>query len=97
MASCDPFTVDFQGSAEDLFTKVSALVHDHNGRITGGPAGGAISVSTPVGSIDAKYTIDGQVLTATVTKRPFFLPCSAIQSFVRSNVSTVEATALAEL
>lgn len=97
MASCKPFTTGFKGSAEDLYAKLAKLVHDHNGRITGGTTAGTVSVSTPLGDIDANYSVKGQKVTIEVTKRPFFLPCSDIEKFIKKQLPAVQKAKMAEL
>jgi hypothetical protein len=96
MASCDSFKIDFSGSAQDLFIKVSTLIHQHGGTISGGPSGGAFSVPIPVfGIVAGTFSISGQTITIQVTQRSFFLACGIIESFVRNNVPTIEKTAIA--
>ncbi|MBF9267025.1 hypothetical protein [Paracidovorax cattleyae] len=64
MASCPPFSVDFAGSAQELFVKIATMIHDHGGAIT---------------------------------QRPFLLPCSAIQSFIKSHLPTVAQAQFGDL
>jgi len=97
MASCNPFNVDFSGSAQDLFNKISTLIHQHGGTISGGPSGGAFSVPVPVlGTVAGTFSVSGQICTIHVTQRSFFLACSVIESFVKSNIPTVEKTAITD-
>lgn len=92
MSSCNPFSVNFSGSSQDLFNKVSSLIHQHNGTITGSPTGGAFSVPIPVfGVVAGTFDVSGQICKIHVTQRSFFLPCSSIESFVKSNIPTVLA------
>ena len=97
MASCSPFDVDFSGSAQDLFNKISALIHQHGGSISGGPSGGSFSVPVPVfGTVAGTFSVSGQTCTIHITQRSFFLPCSTIESFVKSNIPSVEKTAVTD-
>ena len=97
MASCKPFKLKFSGSAEDLFAKLTKLVHDNGGTITGTPVAGSVSITTPLGGIDATYQVKGQTVTIHVTKRPFFLGCSDIQKFIKKQLPAVEKAKMAEL
>ncbi|KQU74279.1 MULTISPECIES: hypothetical protein [unclassified Rhizobacter] len=93
MASCAPFAVPFSGSAQDLFNKISLLIHQHDGTISGGPPGGAFSVPVPVfGTVAGTFAVTGQSCSIHITQRSFFLPCSTIESFVKSNIPNVEKT-----
>ncbi|ABM33786.1 hypothetical protein QRO11_13660 [Paracidovorax citrulli] len=97
MASCPPFSVDFTGSAQDLFVKIATMIHDHGGTITGGPSGGAFSVGTPLGTVAGTFMVSGQTCTITITQRPFLLPCSVIQNFIRSHLPTVTQAQFGDL
>lgn len=95
MASCNPFDVEFSGSAQELFNKVAVLIHQHGGTISGGPSGGSFSVPVPVfGVVAGTFSVSGQDCTVHITQRSFFLACGIIESFVRGNIPAVEETAL---
>lgn len=98
MASCSPFDVQFSGSAQDLFNKVSTLAHQHDGTISGGPTGGAFSVPIPVfGKTAGSFAISGQTCTIHITQRSFFLGCDLIENFVKEHIPKVENAALEDL
>lgn len=70
MSSCNPFSVNFSGSSQDLFNKVSSLIHQHNGTITGSPTGGTFSVPIPVfGVVAGTFDVSGQTCKIHVTQR----------------------------
>lgn len=97
MASCDPFNVNFSGSAQDLFNKISLLIHQHGGSISGGPSGGTFSVPIPVlGAVAGTYSVSGQTCTIHVTQRSFLLPCGTIENYVRSNIPSVAKAAITD-
>lgn len=98
MASCDAFQIHFTGTAQDLFDKISSLIHQHGGTISGNTSSGTFSVSVPVfGTVTGSYSVVGQVATINITQRSFFLPCSTIESFIKSNIPTVERTPMEAL
>lgn len=97
MASCSAFSVPFSGNANDLFVKISALIHQHEGTISGGPTGGAFSVPVPVfGTVAGTFSVAGQTCTIQITDKSFFLPCGTIESFVRSHIPSVEKTSVTD-
>jgi hypothetical protein len=97
MASCKPFDVEFSGSGQDLFNKVSTLVHQHSGTISGGPSGGSFSVPASVfGTIAGTFSISGQTCTVHITKRSFVLPCGTIESFIKSHIPKVVKAAITD-
>ena len=97
MASCSPFRVDFTGSAQDLFIKIATMIHDHGGTITGGPSGGAFTVGTPLGTVSDTFTVSSQTCTITITQRPFLLPCSVIQNFIKRHLPAVAQAQVGDL
>jgi hypothetical protein len=97
MASCDPFAINFSGDPQDLFNKISTLVHQHGGMISGGPTAGTVSVPVPVfGTVAGTYSVAGQTCTIHITQRSFFLPCETIKSFLESQLPAVEAAAITD-
>lgn len=97
MSSCSPFSVGFSGSAQELFNKLSTLIHQHGGTIAGGPSGGTFSVPVPMfGTVAGTFSVSGQTIEIHVTQRSFFLLCSLIESFVRANIPTIEEAAITD-
>ena len=90
-------TLDFTGSAQELFVKIATMIHEHGGTITGGPSGGAFTVGTPLGPVAGTFMVSGQTCTITITQRPFLLPCSVIQNFIKSHLPAVAQAQLGEL
>ncbi|MEJ2043452.1 MAG: hypothetical protein P8X74_02795 [Reinekea sp.] len=97
MASCSPFKIDFSGNAQELFNKISTLMHQHEGTVSGGPSGGAFTVPIPVfGKVAGTFSISGQTCTIHVTQRSFFLPCGTIESAIKSHIPAVEKAAITD-
>lgn len=97
MASCPPFSVEFTGSAQELFVKIATMIHEHGGTITGGPSGGAFTVGSPLGTVAGTFMVSGQTCTITITQRPFLLPCSVIQNFIKSHLPAVAQAQFSDL
>ena len=80
MAECQ-FGIDFTGSAEDLVKRAKKEIEDHGGTFQGDASSGSFSVSVPIlGKIEGAYTIKGQTINVTITKKPGLLSCGAIES-----------------
>ncbi|MDH5180632.1 MAG: hypothetical protein OEZ39_19365 [Gammaproteobacteria bacterium] len=87
MSSCDPFKVEFSGSAEQLFEKLKKLVEDNKGTISGNASEGTVTIPIKVvGTISGTYKISGQICTIHITKKPLLLPCSTIETFIKDNI-----------
>lgn len=85
--SCDPFSVPFSGAAGDLYDAVRQMVESSHGTISGDGVGGTFTVPLPVGGeVRGSYAVSGQAVTVTVTSKPWLLPCSAIESYLRSHI-----------
>lgn len=98
MPSCSPMTISFSGSSQDLVNKISLLINQHGGTISGGAAGGAFAISlSPFGTIKGTFSIVGQACTVIITERSFFLSCNAIQDFLQNNISRIEQAHPTEL
>lgn len=97
MASCDPFDVNFSGSAQQLFEKLQTLIQDAHGTISGDAAGGAFTIPTPLGKVEGTFSTSGQTCEIHITKHPFLLSCKRIESFVKDHITTVDGAAVTDL
>lgn len=85
-ASCQ-FTLPFSGSAQDFVNKARQKVQGAGGTFNGNTSNGSFSVPIPiVGSVEGNYQINGQQVSINITKKPFVISCSAIESYVRSQI-----------
>ena len=97
MSSCSPFGVPFSGSAQDLYDKLVALIHQAGGTITGDASSGSFDLPVPpLGHAKGTYTISGQTLTIHVTSKSILLSCSAIAKYVKDHLPRVEETDIAD-
>jgi len=85
MAACT-FTIPFGGSAEDVLAKAKKAVEKQSGTFTGDTAAGNFSVSFFGQEIVGGYTVAGNDLNIVIDNKPFMVPCSAIESFLKSQV-----------
>jgi hypothetical protein len=81
--SCDPFDVTVSGDLQAAVDRARAKVTGAGGTFTGDTKSGSFSGPSGVGTIEGKYSVSGQVVTVKVTKKPFIVPCSKIESTVR--------------
>jgi hypothetical protein len=83
MAACK-FLIPFSGSANDIFSKVKTAVHGQGGQFNGDDTGGNFDVSVFGNSIKGSYTVLGQELDIVIDSKPFLIPCSTIESFLKN-------------
>jgi hypothetical protein len=86
MGTCN-FSIPFSGNAEIVLTKAKAAIESQQGVFTGDANSGRFSVSVFGNSIKGSYRVNGQSLNITITDKPFIVPCSTIESLLRSKIS----------
>lgn len=86
MSSCT-FTVPFSGDATTIVNKAKTTVEKQDGTFNGDEHSGSFHVSLMGNNVAGSYTVEGQNLTLTITDKPFFVPCSTIESFLKSKLA----------
>ena len=87
MAECN-FSIEFQGTAEEIVNKVRAQIQRQGGTFNGDASSGSFSVKVIGSTIAGSYTITGSQINITITDKPFFLSCGQIESFLRSQLGS---------
>jgi hypothetical protein len=85
MSSCN-FSIAFSGTTESILEKAKAAVQSQNGNFTGDVNSGNFEVSVFGNLIKGHYTVSGQNLNLTITDKPFLIPCSTMESFLKSKI-----------
>jgi hypothetical protein len=86
MSTCN-FSIQFSGEAKTILAKAKAAVESQNGNFTGDINSGNFEVSVFNNLIKGHYNVSGQNLNLTITNKPFLIPCSTIESFLKSKIS----------
>ena len=81
------FTLPFSGASTDVLSKARSAVEGGGGTFTGDAANGAFEVSAMGNTIKGSYTVSGQNLIIAILSKPFFLPCSTIESYLKNSLS----------
>lgn len=76
----------FQQSASAALEKAKAAVLSQNGNFSGDIHSGDFDLNVYGNSIKGKYTIESQLLSLEITEKPFFVPCSMIESFLKNQL-----------
>ena len=82
-SSCDPFDVTVAGDVTAAVERVRGFIAGEGGAFAGDASAGTFTGPTPVGSIEGKYVVRGNVVTVTITKRPRVAPCDVIEAKIR--------------
>lgn len=86
MAACT-FTIPFTGSAEETLSRAKSLMQSQGGTFEGDTSGGNFQVSVFGSTIAGSYTVAGQDLSIVIEDKPFLIPCSTIEGFLRNHLS----------
>ena len=81
------FSIPFAGTPETVLTKARTAVEGQGGTFSGDATGGSFDVTVIGNTIKGTYSISGQNLAIRILSKPFFLPCSTIEGFLKNQLS----------
>ncbi len=81
------FNLQFTEPPSVAVGKARAAVESQNGIFTGDETSGNFEVTVFGNTIKGSYTVTGQVLNLLITDKPFFVPCSTIESFLLKQIA----------
>lgn len=80
------FSVPFNGSSQDVLSRARSAVQNQGGVFNGNETGGAFQISVMGSAIRGTYAVSGQNLMINIESKPFLIPCSTIESFLRGQL-----------
>lgn len=80
------FSIPFTGQPLTVLDKAKTTVTSQGGTFTGDDAAGAFAVSVFGSDIKGSYTVAGQDLNIVIDTKPFLIPCSTIESFLKAQI-----------
>lgn len=83
--ACD-FSIPFSGDPQAMLAKARSAVQGRGGDFNGTADSGDFTVSIFGNKIVGNYTLAGQTLHVNITDKPFMVPCSAIESFLKGQL-----------
>ena len=86
MSACT-FTITFEGEAERVLARARTAVESQGGTFSGDTEIGNFTVSIFGSGIEGSYIVSGQNLNVVIGSKPFMIPCSAIESFLKSQIT----------
>lgn len=87
MATCK-FSIPFSGSANLILSKAKASVESQGGAFNGDESTGDFDLSVFGNNIRGYYSVTGQDLNIVIESKPFLIPCSTIESFLKNKLSS---------
>jgi len=86
MSACQ-FSVNFKGTAQEIYLKTKNAVEAQGGKFEGDENAGTFSVSLMSNTVAGSYKVEGNELQLVIDTKPMFIPCNAIQGFLTSKLS----------
>ncbi len=86
MSTCN-FSIPFSSEPSMIVAKAKAAVESQKGNFNGNTNSGNFDVTILGNTITGSYIISGQSLNLTIMNKPFLVPCSTIESFLKSQIS----------
>ncbi len=85
MSACN-FNIPFTGEPSIVLDKAKSAVEKQGGNFAGNTQQGNFNVTFFGQEINGSYTVLGNELLIDIESKPFMVPCSAIESFLKSQV-----------
>ncbi len=85
MSACN-FSIPFSGSAQEVLLKAKTSVQNQGGNCNGDEINGVFDVTVFGSTIRGSYSVSGQNLDIIIDSKPFLIPCSTIESFLKNQI-----------
>lgn len=86
MSACQ-FTITISQDPATILDKAKKLMESQGGTMNGDVNSGSFEVSFMSNEVNGSYKVNGQELELTINKKPMFIPCNAIESYLKSKLS----------
>ncbi|MCY7292610.1 MAG: hypothetical protein LH615_10565 [Ferruginibacter sp.] len=86
MSACN-FTIPFTKSVTEILEKAKKTIESQSGNFTGDENAGNFDVSIFGNTVIGSYLVNGQDLNIDITEKPFLVPCSMIESYLKNNLN----------
>ncbi len=86
MSACN-FTIPFTKDTTEILDKAKKTVESQGGSFTGDTTAGNFNVSVFGNTIVGTYVVEGQSLNIDITDKPFLVPCSMIEGFLKGQLN----------
>ena len=86
MSDCN-FNIPFSVDPETVLAKARKAVESQGGNFSGDQGSGTFDVSVFGNLIAGSYTVTGNELNIIIDKKPFMIPCSAIEGFLKNQLN----------
>jgi hypothetical protein len=80
------FSIPFSEPTIEVLNRAQLAVQKQGGSFQGDNTTGAFQVNVLGSAIKGSYTVSGQELNITIHSKPFLVPCSTIEGFLRNQI-----------
>ncbi len=87
MAACN-FSIPFSGDPQQVMYKARSAVQGQGGNFDGDINGGNFNVSVFGNTIAGSYSVTGQNMEIVIHSKPFLIPCSTIEGFLKNQIGS---------
>lgn len=87
MSACN-FIIPFSGDADLILKKARSTVENQGGNFNGDAVQGKFDLSIFGNSIIGSYEVVINDLKIVIEEKPFLVPCSAIESFLKKQIGS---------
>lgn len=81
------FMIPFTGKANDVLSRAKSAIQNQGGTLEGDASAGNFDVSVFGNTINGTYSITGSDLDIVIQSKPFLIPCSSIESFLKNKIA----------
>jgi hypothetical protein len=85
MAACN-FSFTFSGDPNTVLQKARKAVTGQGGNFEGDTQNGTFDLTVFGNTIAGSYTVSGQNMDIVISEKPFLLPCSTIEGFLKAQL-----------
>jgi hypothetical protein len=80
------FSIPFSGASTEVLSRAKSAVQNQGGAFHGDSNTGVFQVNVLGSVIKGSYVVEGQELNITIESKPFLIPCSTIEGFLRNQI-----------
>lgn len=85
MSRCN-FLAKYSGNIDDLLKNLSSKAAEHNVTWKGDTTKGEFQVTAMGNNVAGSYFVSGETISINISSKPFFLPCSVIETIVKKYI-----------
>lgn len=79
-------SISYTNNIETLFRMGADEAKIHNGDFSGDINSGRFNIPVLGGTFIGSYFVNGKTIFLEISKKPIFIPCSLIESFLKSHI-----------